>query len=212
MSDRRVKYTKQALRDSLIHFLKDKPIARITVKEICEYADVNRSTYYAHYKDQLDQLDQVEVDFLAGINAYLDEIVPEIGENQNFAELRGLFEYISDNRDLCLSLLGKNVDFDFENKVMAAVREHVIPNWRALGALEQHLALMTFQFVTSGGIGLLRFYLISDSPALTPAQMAEFVLRLSNYGLNGLVQQSKAGEAPSSAPLNTPAKPKETRS
>ncbi|HAW71465.1 MAG TPA: TetR/AcrR family transcriptional regulator, partial [Firmicutes bacterium] len=37
-TDRRVKYTKMVLRESLIKKLRDKPIARITIKELCEDA------------------------------------------------------------------------------------------------------------------------------------------------------------------------------
>ena len=51
MSDRRVKYTKMVLRNALIKLLETKPISRITIKEICEEADINRTTYYAHYTD-----------------------------------------------------------------------------------------------------------------------------------------------------------------
>ena len=34
--DRRVKYTKMVLRESLIKLLQKKPISRITVKELCD--------------------------------------------------------------------------------------------------------------------------------------------------------------------------------
>ena len=52
--DRRVKYTKKALKNSLIDSLKEKTIEKITVKELCEKADVNRGTFYSHYSDQFD--------------------------------------------------------------------------------------------------------------------------------------------------------------
>ena len=49
--NRRVKMTKMLLNESFLKFLAEKPLARITVKEICEDAGVNRSTYYAHFTD-----------------------------------------------------------------------------------------------------------------------------------------------------------------
>ena len=48
VESRRTQYTRRALRDALIELLADKPLARITVRELCERADVNRSTFYAH--------------------------------------------------------------------------------------------------------------------------------------------------------------------
>ena len=49
--DRRVKYSKMVIKDSFIQLLKEKPITKITIKEICALADINRATFYAHYTD-----------------------------------------------------------------------------------------------------------------------------------------------------------------
>lgn len=38
-----------------------KPISRITVREICEIANINRSTFYAHYMDVYDLFEKVEM-------------------------------------------------------------------------------------------------------------------------------------------------------
>ena len=73
-TDRRVKYTKMVLKNSLIKLMQEKPISRITIKAICEDADVNRSTYYSHYQDQFDQLNRIEMEFIDGINEYLDSL------------------------------------------------------------------------------------------------------------------------------------------
>lgn len=46
---RRVRYTKNALRSALVDLLKEKPIEKISVSEICRAADVHRNTFYSHY-------------------------------------------------------------------------------------------------------------------------------------------------------------------
>lgn len=38
-----------------------KPISKITVREICEAAKINRSTFYAHYLDVYDLFERVEI-------------------------------------------------------------------------------------------------------------------------------------------------------
>lgn len=55
--DRRVKFTKMFLKESLIDLLEEKSIFKITIKEICEKADINRATFYAHYSDQYNLLE-----------------------------------------------------------------------------------------------------------------------------------------------------------
>ena len=52
--DRRTAYSKKAIRESLLSLMHDKPLNKITVREICERADVNRSTFYAYYEDIYD--------------------------------------------------------------------------------------------------------------------------------------------------------------
>lgn len=64
MPDRRVKYTLLALRGSLLELMREKDVSRITVKELCERADVNRGTFYAHYASPADLLEQIEQELL----------------------------------------------------------------------------------------------------------------------------------------------------
>ena len=51
--DHRVRLTKLLLREAFLDLLVEKPVAKITVKELCEQANVNRATFYAHYRDCL---------------------------------------------------------------------------------------------------------------------------------------------------------------
>ena len=44
--NQRVRLTKRLLQDSLIELMKTKTIYKISIKEICELAEVNRSTFY----------------------------------------------------------------------------------------------------------------------------------------------------------------------
>lgn len=71
--DRRKKYTRMVLKESLIQLLKEKQISSITVKEICDLADINRSTFYAHYSDQFDLLDKTEEELIEEMKGYLSQ-------------------------------------------------------------------------------------------------------------------------------------------
>ena len=50
-TDARVRYTLKMLKDSLLRLLEEKPINKITVKEVCERAELNRATFYLHFSD-----------------------------------------------------------------------------------------------------------------------------------------------------------------
>ena len=65
--NRRVRLTKQIIQDSLIDLLNDKPIEKISIKELCQLADINRTTFYNHYGSQYDVLKEVGENFANGI-------------------------------------------------------------------------------------------------------------------------------------------------
>jgi AcrR family transcriptional regulator len=54
--DRRTQRTRQALSLALIALIQDKRYNAITVQDICDRANVGRSTFYAHYQDKDDLL------------------------------------------------------------------------------------------------------------------------------------------------------------
>lgn len=57
---RRTQMTKSMIRAALVELLDEKPFERITIKELCERADVNRTTFYLHYSDQRSVMNDVK--------------------------------------------------------------------------------------------------------------------------------------------------------
>ena len=58
--DLRIQKSKQAIVDAFLTLRARKPLEKITVRELCDKAMVNRSTFYAHYKDVYDLADRLE--------------------------------------------------------------------------------------------------------------------------------------------------------
>lgn len=77
-NDRRIRYTRYALQNALIVCMQQKPFNRITVREICETADINRSTFYMHYKDIYELLDEIEEQVYQEIDAIFSKESPSI--------------------------------------------------------------------------------------------------------------------------------------
>lgn len=71
-NNRRTKFTKLFLNNSLLKLLEIKPISKITVKETCEDADVNRTTYYNHFTNVFEQLKNLEQNLITGLIEYVD--------------------------------------------------------------------------------------------------------------------------------------------
>ena len=63
-SDARVRYTQRVIKESFLFLLREKPINKITVKEVCELAQLNRATFYAHYSDCFALMESIENELL----------------------------------------------------------------------------------------------------------------------------------------------------
>lgn len=72
-TDARVRYTKMIIRQCFFRLLRQKSISKITVKEICELAQINRSTFYKYYADPYDLLEKLEEEAILGITQMIDE-------------------------------------------------------------------------------------------------------------------------------------------
>ncbi len=60
--NRRKEYTLRVIRECFLKLLSKKPIEKISVGELCEKADINRSTFYRHYSDLYALLDVITYD------------------------------------------------------------------------------------------------------------------------------------------------------
>lgn len=65
MEDKRIKKTKQQFRQALIALLSDRPFEQITVKSICDRADISRITFYAHYADKYELAEDIFQEMIA---------------------------------------------------------------------------------------------------------------------------------------------------
>ena len=68
VDNRRVQLTKKMLKDALVKLLCTKPMNKISITEICETADVNRTTFYKHYSDEHSLFLEIEKDYYDMIN------------------------------------------------------------------------------------------------------------------------------------------------
>lgn len=67
-SDKRVIRTKKAIKAALFRIMEDKDISSITISELSQEANVNRRTFYMHYRNITDILDEIESDLVEALS------------------------------------------------------------------------------------------------------------------------------------------------
>ena len=116
-TDRRVRKTKAQLLQSLMTLMQEKDIKDISVKELSDLADINRGTFYLHYRDVYDMLSQVEDTIFQEFNEILDKNFAPDSEAALYSVLEDIFTYLDANRLIGRTLLGPHGDLTFVNRM-----------------------------------------------------------------------------------------------
>ncbi|MGP4072063.1 TetR/AcrR family transcriptional regulator [Piscibacillus sp. B03] len=182
--DRRKKYTRKVLKESLISLLNDKPISSVTVKEICELADINRSTFYTHYSDQYDLLAKMEEEVAEDLVQYLNSYSLKT-EEESLKMTQKLIEYIADNKYMFEILLHDNADPMFEKKMINIAKRFIMFNWMEEHNVDSVYSRYLSTFVVSGAINVIKDW-IDNEMDKTPREMAEMISQFTNEGLSFL--------------------------
>lgn len=175
-TDRRIRKTKSQLRIGLAKLMETKSINEITVKELVDEVDINRSTFYLHYTDIYNLLDEIETELHDEIIKAIDK--HPIGLNKNtFPFIADIFSILLKNKDFCKALLGPNGDISFILKIESIIAEHSI---KALEPMFPHAIddlKYSYSFCLSGCVGMIKSWLYNNTPE-SPEHMAEITFQM----------------------------------
>ena len=185
--DRRKKYTRMVLKDSLLQLLKEKQFSAITVKEICETADINRSTFYAHYTDQYELLEKIEEEMIDDLNLYLRSYNFK-EKNEVLQMTEKIIEYFSKKKDEVQILLNTSTHSSFQLKVMEVAHGYISKQWKEFEHMDEELAKYLSVFIVSGSVQVIKLWLNDDDGLeKSPKEMALFINNLIDKGVYGSV-------------------------
>ena len=102
-----VKRTKKAFETALVELSKDLPINKITVKMLCEKAELSRNAFYFHYSDINDLISDIENGIINSAKELLENL-EEIGYPKNvYASVDGIISILDTHKDTCIMLFDK---------------------------------------------------------------------------------------------------------
>lgn len=95
--DLRIQKTKKSIKNAFIELRAKKPLEKITVKELCELACINKSTFYSHYEDIYNLSEVMEQETVDSIISRISHIKDYSRENSDIF-----------TRELCLAFLSQS--------------------------------------------------------------------------------------------------------
>lgn len=188
--DKRVIRTKALLIRSLSALMKQKNIKDITVKELCEYADINRGTFYFHYKDIYDMLDSIEQELSEKFLQIFQKYNSETNEDFPYPLFLEIFKLVDDNAELFRVLIGPNGDISFIMKIFKLYNIHCLQSeFNKLSPQFSMNQVYYSNFILYGCVGLIEQWLSRDTKE-SPEKMAELITKLVSTGVLSLFNMS----------------------
>ena len=174
--DVRARYTRKIIKESFYTLLREKPVEKITVRELCEKAEINRSTFYKHYQDCYDLLTKIEEEALErfdvllagieikGLRPTLTEVLHILQEN---AALFEVFQKHSGDHGFTHRLAGRCFRY-MERHVPSVLTQGQVQNKQGMG----------YAYLVGGAGAVVEFWLRGGCQA-KPEQVADLIVGLN---------------------------------
>ena len=186
-NDIRVKRTKKLLRKGVAELGKTKSINKISVKELTDLVEINRGTFYLHYKDVYDLIDSIENELCEEFTQEVLAITSNDILHRPVDVLETFFEYFRRHKEIFSVLTGENGDakFVYRFSEMASVKitklfKDIFPN------MSTEKYDFAYNYGRFGFVGIIHCWAMKY-PHLSSREIAEKALALNLSGLWGIL-------------------------
>ena len=159
-NNQRTRLSKILLKNALMDLLSEKgSVTKISVRELCERADLNRSTFYAHYSEPKELLEEGEAELLDATREHLQKIGAEndIGAHRY---LLSFLIYIKENDKPFRTLLIDAGDPEFRSKFMQQSIIQFVENLNISFPKDQEQYI--YSYILNGSTGVIIQWMRSD--------------------------------------------------
>ena len=125
--DYRIEKTKRSIYDAFISLRENKPLEKLTVKELCEAADINKSTFYVYYHDVYDLSDKIENEIITKVIKSLGKAEEILSDSAGFS--RSLFLAYDAQSTLISTVFSGTRAQQLPKKIEAAIKETIFMHY-----------------------------------------------------------------------------------
>ena len=180
--------TKQLIQQSFVRILEKKPFESITIGEITKTAKINRGTFYLHFQDKFDLLDQMEQQLISDLGAHLDKLQSSYSPHHTFEKQQEnlastLFCFIGMHSPILKIFLSDHGRAGFHIRFRDAFSEKVRINLEKIEGFGDKLNVPIeyfLSFITSAFLGLIEQWVQNDLDK-TPSEMTKIYIDIISY-------------------------------
>ncbi len=156
--------TRSNLRQAFWELYAEKPVEKISVREITDRAGYNRATFYLYYHDVYELLDEIESMVLGNIERLVNERLLK-GEKLEFSQHMSLILRLAQrSRDYTRVLLGPHGDPAFSDRLKEIISPLVDRFFLPEAELDEQARRVVREFYLSGILAIIRAWTAEESP------------------------------------------------
>lgn len=174
--NQRVMLTKRLIHEALLEMLRTHNIKKISIRELCQVAGINRTTFYNHYGSQYDVLNEIAEAYIQNTSF---TVVNDIATGKSIDEcLTRVLQYMKDHLEFAKLILNQdNYDLLAHIKISLPQFDQMI-----IERLPENLNLdkkkAIASFVQYGTVRLLKEWLLSNC-LKSPEEEAKLILYIA---------------------------------
>lgn len=181
-NNQRTRLTKMLFRNAMAELLEaKKSIEKITIKELCETAELNRSTFYVYYNEPKDLLKEIEDDITASTIRHLQkEFADDYADPKKI--ILSFLHYIRNNDKQIRTFLVNDLDPEFRNTYFSESLRFI----RDINiSFPDSIATYVYAYILNGSAGIIVQWIRSDYSA-DENDVADLLLSLNSNAILNL--------------------------
>lgn len=175
-ANQRVMLTQRLIREALLKMLKTCNINKISIRELCQVAGINRTTFYNHYGSQYDVLNQIADMYIQSTSF---TVINDLAEGKSIDEcLTKVLQYIKDNLEFAKLILSQD-NYNLITNITTSLPKFddmVIRQLPESMDFEEKKAIASY--VQYGTVRLLKEWILSDC-LKSPEEEAKLIISIA---------------------------------
>lgn len=181
--DLRVEKTRRAIHRAFEELLMEKDYDRITVKELCEHAMINRKTFYSHYA----YLDDLMEEYISEI---AENYIRDVGPSEGFEDLpnrvRRFFLYLPKVPPLAEKLVMSRRGLHFFQRVGDSVSRQAPEESEGIEQVSESTRSIIMDYLNNACFTIFQSWVL-DGKKLTTEELSELAYTLICGGMDDLL-------------------------
>lgn len=173
--NQRTKLTKMLFKDAMINLLEKKSLYDITVTELCQKAELNRSTFYKYYENVYDVFADIEQELILVSEECMQKI-NKVEINSVTKPLYQLLCYIKENTKTYQLLLNNHISEEFSQNIMKTPTDFFKNKIKTLNIELGSDTDYIFTYIVSGSLEIIKKW-INGNMKESPEHIANLIYK-----------------------------------